>query len=130
MPLKVRPDRLLSGEPIIVSLKTTQSVGEREYLRTAWTYGWHAAAWFYRRALLQITGEPHRYWEIAVESEPPYDVALIEYSDREIEEGETIMRRGLDLYRRCREADMWPGAGYSWERGEYTIARIGRLSGE
>jgi hypothetical protein len=126
IPVKVRPDKLIDGVPIIVSLKTCQSVTDREYLRTAWTYGWHGASWFYARALEQITGEPHRYWEIAVESAPPHDVLLLEYTRRETEEGEAMMRRGMDQYRRCTEAGIWPGAGWDWDLGEYTIRPIGR----
>lgn len=126
IPVKVRPDKLLDGLPVVVSLKTCQSVADREYLRTAWSYGYHGAAWFYSRALEQITGEPHRYWEIAVESAPPHDCLLLEYTRRETEEGEIMMRRGMETYRRCTESGIWPGAGYSWEDGEYTIAQIGR----
>jgi exodeoxyribonuclease VIII len=129
IPIKVRPDKLLSGQPIILSLKTCQSVSERDYLRTAWTYGWHLSAAFYCRALEAITGEPHRYWEIAVESTPPHDVLLLEYTDREIAEGEAMMRRGMEQYRRCTEAGIWPGAGWDWDLMDYTIAQIGR-SGE
>ena len=126
IPVKVRPDKLLDGDPIILSLKTCQSVADREYLRTAWSYGYHGAAWFYCRALEGITGEPHRYWELAVESAPPHDVLLLEYTDREIREGEAMMRRGMDQYRRCTEAGIWPGAGWDWVLGDYTIRPIGR----
>jgi hypothetical protein len=126
IPIKVRPDKLLEGSPIVVSLKTCQSVADREYLRTAWSYGYHGAAWFYCRALEGITGEPHRYWELAVESAPPHDVLLLEYTDREIREGEAMMRRGMDQYRRCTEAGIWPGAGWDWVLGDYTIRPIGR----
>lgn len=126
IPVKVRPDKLLEGEPIVVSLKTCQSVADREYLRTAWSYGYHGAAWFYCRALEGITGEPHRYLEIAVESAPPHDVLLLEYTQREIEEAESMMRRGMETYRRCTDAGIWPGAGWDWDAGEYTIRPIGR----
>jgi hypothetical protein len=126
IPLKVRPDKLLSGQPIILSLKTCQSVADRDYLRSAWTYGWHLSAAFYCRALEAITGEPHRYWEIAVESAPPHDVLLLEYTDREMAEGEAMMRRGMETYRRCTEAGIWPGAGFDWDLMDYTIAQIGR----
>jgi exodeoxyribonuclease VIII len=126
VPIKVRPDKLLSGAPVIVSFKTCQSVADRDYLRTAWTYGWHGAAWFYARALEQITGEPHRLWELAIESAPPHDVLLLEYTAREIEEGEAMMRRGMDTYRRCMEAGVWPGAGWDWNSEEYTIRPMGR----
>jgi hypothetical protein len=128
IPIKVRPDKLLLGTPVVVSLKTCQSVADRDYLRTAWAYGWHGAAWFYARALEQITGEPHRYWEIAVESGPCHDVLLLEYTRREIEEAEAMMHRGLETYRRCTEAGIWPGAGWDWDANEYTIAQIGRKS--
>lgn len=126
VPCKIRPDKLLSGEPIIVSLKTCQSVGKRDYLRTAWSYGYPGAAWFYRRIMQAITGERHQYWEIAVESAPPHDALLIEYTDREIAEGEAIMRAGLETYRRCLDAGFWPGSGWDWDRMDYSIARIGR----
>jgi exodeoxyribonuclease VIII len=126
IPLKVRPDKLLSGQPIIVSLKTCQSVADRDYLRTAWTYGWHLSAAFYSRALEAITGEPHRYWELAVESAPPHDVLLLEYTEREITEGAAMMRRGMETYRRCTEAGIWPGAGWDWDLMDYTIRPIGR----
>jgi len=126
IPVKVRPDKLLDGVPIIVSLKTCQSVADRDYLRTAWSYGYHGAAWFYTRALEQITGEPHRYWEIAVESAPPHDCLLLEYTRREIDEAEAMMRRGMETYRRCTESGIWPGAGWDWDSGEYTIRPIGR----
>ena len=140
IPVKVRPDKLIPSsdhwddvdlrwvhiDPVIVSLKTCQSVADREYLRTAWSYGYHGAAWFYCRALEGITGEPHRYWEIAVESAPPHDVLLLEYTAREIQEGEAMMRRGMDQYRRCTEAGIWPGAGWDWDLEEYTIRPIGR----
>jgi hypothetical protein len=126
VPCKVRPDKLLGGEAIIVSLKTCQSVGERDYLRTAWTYGYPGAAWFYRRILETITGEPHRYWEIAVESAPPHDALLVEYTEREIDEAAGTMRRGLELYRRCIDSGIWPGSGWDWDQMDYTIRAIGR----
>jgi hypothetical protein len=37
-----------------------------------------------------------------------------------------MMRRGMETYRRCFDADFWPGAGYSWEDGGYGIVQIGR----
>ena len=126
IPLKIRPDKLLSGAPIVLSLKTCQSVAERDYLRSAWTYGWHAAAFFYMRAMERITGERHRYWEACVESAPPFDCALYEYSDREIQEGESLMRRGMETYSRCVTENLWPGQGYDWDAQEYTIRQIGR----
>ena len=124
--VKVRPDRLLAGTPIVLSLKTCQSVADRDYLRSAWQWGWHGAAWFYARALETITGEPHRLWELAVESSPPHDVLLLEYTRRETDDGEDMMRRGMEQFRRCTEAGIWPGAGYSWEENSYTICQIGR----
>ena len=53
-------------------------------------------------------------------------VRLAQAQAQAIAEGEAMMRRGMDMYRRCREADMWPGAGWSWDLGEYTIRPIGR----
>ena len=123
--VKVRPDRLLSGSPVIVSLKTTASVAD-DYLWTARRYGWPAAAYFYMRALQTITGEPHKYFEIAVESAAPFDCAIFEYSDTEIKRGEEIIRRGMDVYKQCVESGVWPGPGYSFETCEYGLVTIGR----
>lgn len=126
IPCKIRPDKLLDGDAVIISLKTCQSVGERDYLRTALTYGYPCAAWFYRRMMQEITGEAHQYWEIAVESAPPHDALLIEYTDREIAEGEAIMRRGMMIYGRCMDSGIWPGSGWDWDQMDYSIKTIGR----
>jgi hypothetical protein len=71
-----------------------------------------------------------------VESAPPHDVLLDHFEqipgiynptlERMMEDAERKMRRGMDQYRRCTEAGIWPGAGYSWEDGEYSIVQIGR----
>jgi hypothetical protein len=125
IPIKVRPDRLLDGAPVIVSLKTTQSVGD-DYLWTARRYGWPAAAFFYMRALQTITDERHKYFELAVESAPPFDCALFEYSDAEIMRGEEIIRRGMTVYKQCFEFGVWPGPGFCFETGEYGLVTIGQ----
>lgn len=124
IPIKVRPDKLLSGVPVVVSLKTTQSCGD-DYLWTARRYGWPSSAFFYMRAMEAITAEKHKYFEIAVESAAPFDVMLCEYSDAEIVRGEAIVRRGMEIYKRCSEAGFWPSAGYCWESGEYGLVTIG-----
>jgi hypothetical protein len=126
IPCKVRPDKLLLGEPIIISLKTAQSVAERDYLRASWKYGYAGSAWFYARMLHEITGEKHKYWELAVESDQPHDCALYEYSDTEIAQGEDMMRRGMETYRTCTESGLWPGQGWDWEAMDYGITTIGR----
>lgn len=127
---KVRPDRLLTGARWIVSLKTCQSVGARDYLRAAWAYGYPGAAWWYPRIMEAITGEAHQYVEVAVESAPPHDVRTLTYTDAEVAEAESAMRRGLDTYRRCIESGLWPGSGWVWGAdgtpGGYEVSSIGR----
>lgn len=123
--IKVRPDRLLLGSPVIVSLKTTQSVGD-DYLWTARRYGWPASSYFYMRALKTITGESHKYFELAIESSAPFDCAVFEYSDAEIIRGEEIIRRGMSVYKQCSESGVWPGQGYCFETGEYGLVMIGQ----
>ena len=126
VPCKCRPDRITDGYPLIVDLKTAQSAGPRDFMRACWNYGYQGQAWFYRHMLHLETCEAHGFVFVVVESAPPHDVALYELSDRELAEGETVIRKGLDLYRRCSEAGVWPGVGWDWDSMSYQLQTIGR----
>jgi len=126
VPCKCRPDWITDGYPLIVDLKTTQSAGPRDFLRSCWSYGYPSQAWFYKQLMMLETGEAHQFVFLAVESAPPHDVAMYELSDRELAEGESIIRKGLELYRSCTDAGIWPGIGWNWDSMTYQLQTIGR----
>ena len=126
VPCKCRPDWIVEGYPLIVDLKTAQSAGERDFMRSCWSYGYQGQAWYYRHLLGLETGERHQFVFVVVESSPPHDVALYDLTDRELATGEEVIRKGLELYRRCTESGIWPGIGFDWDSMSYQLQTIGR----
>lgn len=91
-------------------LKTTRSVEPRVFNRDAARYGYHGQIAFYEAGLeansIATIGPP---MIIAVESVPPHDVIVLEFSDAALWAGRQLYRSCLDALARCRETGTWPG---------------------
>lgn len=99
------------GDAGIVDLKTVQGgCAEPEaFMRKALSMGWHQQAAWYRDMARQlgVTDGPFRF--IAVEKTPPYLVSVIELDPATEDLGRDANHRAIDLYRRCRATNEWPG---------------------
>ncbi len=100
---KARVDHL-DGE-CIVDLKTTSTVDEREFERTAARMLYHGQLAHYRNG---IGGGPNPVI-IAVEIEPPFDVAVFRLSDDAMYAGEMLVEDLLLRVSNCTAEDSWPG---------------------
>lgn len=89
----------------LVDLKTTKSVDEREFMNTSARYLYHAQLAFYRRGM----GEDVPAYVIAVELEPPHDVAVFEVTSWAMDAGDKLVTESLGDLKHCREEDRWPG---------------------
>lgn len=112
---RARIDRTYYGEdgPVVVDLK---SVGQRggawgpTFARDMANRELQMQAGHYLEGMTESTGEEHRLWLfVAYECVPPYKVALHPLSDEAIEQGRRECVAATDLFRRCRDADEWPG---------------------
>lgn len=108
---KARLDRLspaLDGGTII-DLKTTTDASPLKFERTIFAYGYHRQGALYVDGARAV-GIPIRHYAIiAIEKEPPYEVAVYRLMEGAIEAGRDEVARLLPVYKRCVEENNWPG---------------------
>ncbi len=109
--IRVRIDRL-GDDGTASDLKTTTDANPDEFRRDVAKYGYDVQQEFYKFALDLLPPRlerPRAFRFIVVEKTPPYLVSVNEL-DAEFEAiGRQRMRRAIDTYKRCRDADEWPG---------------------
>lgn len=101
-----------AGRLIVPDLKTTMSAEPGHLSRAMHQFGYYQqAAWYLDgvRALGLDGGEPPAFVFVFVEKTPPYLVTVCEPDPEALHWGGVLNRRAVDLYRRCRATDTWPG---------------------
>lgn len=106
---RCRPDAITSGN-VIVDLKTTRDASPEGFAKSIAQYRYHVQAAFYSDGYLKAFGAPPRgFVFIAVETEPPFLVGVYVSSEAMTIRGRSDYETDLQTYRRCIEADDWPG---------------------
>jgi hypothetical protein len=124
---KIRPDFLPDGRSIIIDLKTSQDASYEAFCRSVAAYGYHTQDALYGlvESWYWTTPRPRKpMLFVVVQSEPPYEVGFYELDQEARAAGEQKVRRGLEVWRRCEESRRWPGVGWDWEAGAYTLQRV------
>lgn len=100
------------GDLFIGDLKSTKDASPESFAKDAANYRYHMqAAWYLD--LARDLGHPALGFAfIAVEKEPPYQVAVYELDAEAIEYGQMLNRRALDTWDACLRADEWPSYGH------------------
>ncbi len=107
--VKARPDFLHENGDLI-DIKTTRDAGFREFRRQAYELGYHISIKFHLDVVdLEFGRRDRNGWWIAVEKEPPYEVAVYRANDMVLEKGETEYRKALWLLARSQQTGVWPG---------------------
>jgi exodeoxyribonuclease VIII len=103
-----RPD--IIGADYVADLKTTQSLSPGLFSSTAWRLGYFFQAGIYLEAANELFGMRERsfYW-IAVESNPPHDVAVFEADVESVNRGWEEYRSCVSLLAECEATGQWPG---------------------
>ena len=105
--LKCRPDDM--HEYTHYSLKTTRDASRRPFLRDALKLGYVHSLGHYHNGLLAATEVVHKHVVIAVETKPPYAVAVYDVPRYVIAWGAAEMDAAVRLMLACDEAGIWPG---------------------
>jgi len=106
---RCRPDAV-TERGVIVDLKTTRDASPEGFAKSIAQYRYHVQAAFYSDGYKAAFGEPPRgFVFIAVETEPPYLVAVYVASETMTSRGRIDYQTDLDTFRRCRDANEWPG---------------------
>ena len=110
--LRARIDRLPdqdNGQPIAIDLKTSVSANPNEFAKSAAEYGYDIQGEWYKHALRLTRGDDADFLFIVVEKTAPYLVSVIELDAEFAAIGRARMRRSIDTFKTCRDADEWPG---------------------
>lgn len=108
IPFRCRPDVWIPGVAI-VDLKKTKDASPKEFNRSAVKFGYHRAAWIYREAMKQATGEELPFIFGCVEDYNPYAVAWYEAGEEILALGEAEVRTAAEVYATCCKSGDWPG---------------------
>jgi hypothetical protein len=107
MRCKGRPDHIRGGA--LTDLKSTKSIEPRAFGRSVEAFGMHAQMAFYRRGMdtLGMAQGPVRL--IAVEQEPPHEVAVYVLDPEVLYAGELLIDKLLREVKTWRSRRRWPG---------------------
>ena len=106
---KSRPDFHTDDGTLIVDLKTTSDASELGFQKSVHNFRYHVQAGFYLRSIK----EAEQFVFIAVESKPPYLVAVYNASTDMINAGNRVADKNLATLAQCRKSGKW--TGYSEE---------------
>lgn len=110
---KARPDHLGHA---LVDLKTTGTIDQFKFESLSARMLYHGQMAFYRRAV----EEPRApVYIIAVEIDPPHDVAAFEVDEGALEYGDRLVAQYLQRVKDCTEAGEWPGRYEDADEGAY-----------
>ncbi|MGI5144822.1 PD-(D/E)XK nuclease-like domain-containing protein [Plantactinospora sp. CA-294935] len=100
----------VSGRPVVVDYKTTESA-EREHIRRAVSrYGYHQQDPWYLDAVTALgLGEDAGFLFVFQEKTPPYLVTVVELEEPDRASGRAQNRKAIEVYRQCVETGRWPG---------------------
>lgn len=106
---KSRPDFHTDDGTLIVDLKTTSDASELGFQKSVHNFRYHVQAGFYLRSIK----EAQQFVFIAVETKPPYLVAVYNASTDMINAGNRVADKNLETLANCRKLGKW--IGYSEE---------------
>jgi len=98
----------LTDSGINVDLKSTVSVTKSKIRSTVVDYGYDLSAAWYEDVATGLGVEMTANALVFVEKTPPYRVRVVELSTDFLERGRRLAARALEIYRDCRETDLWP----------------------
>lgn len=106
--LKSRLD-IIAPTVAVVDLKTAADITPREWDRAAIRHQYLPQFAFYSDAYAQASGETVPFKAIVVEKTEPFDVAVVEFSEDDLEYGRNLYEGWLRRVIECTEAGEWPG---------------------
>lgn len=109
----------------IVELKTTATVDVRRFGRIAANFGYHAQMAMQRDAVVMTEGKTKPAFIVAVESEPPHAVCVLDLDDDTLALGQDEYLRYLARVQECEASGCWPGPYEETQRLELPAYAFG-----
>lgn len=108
IPFKARAD-VVTPRGEIADLKASASASPLFFQRQAFNAGHFLRDPFYRDGWEIVSG--HRaldYWFVSIAREGPPLISVCKLDERAVEWGRLMIRRAIDLFKRCRDRGEWP----------------------
>ena len=102
----------LTIDRLLIDLKSTRSTEEHAFANQAWKLSYFHQQIFYSMGVAAATGctlEEVPFLFVAVESEPPYDVALFEPCEESRQAAHEDVKRLMTLLAECQRTGRYPG---------------------
>lgn len=105
------PERRGMGRVILADYKSCADAATDAVSKSIYNYGYHVqAAWYLDGAQrLGLAGEDAAFLFVFQEKTPPYLVNVVQPDAMALRIGRSLNREAVDIYRRCRMTDVWPG---------------------
>lgn len=107
---RIRPDYLKHDLSVMIDFKTTRDASFKAFQREIWNYRYDVQLAFYRMGVEAIHGRlPETSCFIAIEKEPPFDIAVYAVDDFLLEKGMLDVKKALGLCLDSLQRNVWPG---------------------
>ena len=108
---KCRTDSITANGRYVVDIKTTDDVSRAGFGRTIAQRRYHVQAAWYLDILQALYGSqaPTGWAFIAAQKKRPYDVAVHELTEDQIQAGRLLYQRDRVTLLQCQRANFWPG---------------------
>jgi hypothetical protein len=104
---------IIGGKPYIVDLKTTRSCNPFRFGNEAYRLGYPIQLYMYQEGYRLITGEIPTMIEIAVENNPPHELAVFSINDDVLWAGQQQYERSMKMLAESERTGVWPPANES-----------------
>lgn len=133
--LKVRPDLLTKSKIIDWKTTTIEDLTEESINRTILRYGYHISCAMYQWVTFKALGKWLDFYLIFIQKQEPHDCIMVNmkwYGYQYIPDVDMVVpgpgaiefQRLLDLYKKCKQNDEWPGAESFINGDRYRIMEI------
>lgn len=93
---RIRPDWRVPSRGLIVDVKTTENASSWKFSKSIFDYGYHIQAAYYMDTANMIDPGTYNHWVwLVMEKKWPYCVAVYVATDKMLERGRELYRRGL-----------------------------------
>jgi hypothetical protein len=123
---KARPDLLPRNSPVVVDVKKTLDASKHAFRASIRRYGYDIQAAWYLNAAERSNIRADEFIWLAVESDPPYGIALYSAGIGILSEGSARYESAIATYRDCLTSGEWPSYPKQIETIElYADAELG-----
>ena len=107
--VKIKPDWVNTKYRLCVDLKTTRDASPLAFAKSCSNFRYHVQDAFYTDVMQAAGHDVNGFVFIAVETAPPYNVAIYQLGPEEQNLGREKYKQDLQTFAECSASNKWPG---------------------